>query len=120
VGRAVSHAGQATLHLTLLPGKTTRLKSRIAPFHASLPSSAQAGDTTPDTLRTPCFEAGEGPASVRCVGLSCVVVACRLRRCVPGPQPPDQSTTPVHAVSSTTRPNAIRYQANGTKVCRDT
>lgn len=35
-------------------------------------------------------------------------------------QPPDQSTTPVHAVSSTTHPNTIRYQANGTKSCRDT
>ncbi len=35
-------------------------------------------------------------------------------------QPPDQSTTPVQAVTSTTSPNAIRYHANGTKSCRDT
>ena len=35
-------------------------------------------------------------------------------------QPPDQSTTPVQAVASTTMPNAIRYQANGTKSCLET
>jgi len=36
VGRAVSHAGQTTLHLTPLHGKTTLLKSLIANIHAAL------------------------------------------------------------------------------------
>lgn len=29
----------------------------------------------------------------------------------------DQFTRPLHAVASTTRPNAMRYQAKPTKVC---
>ena len=31
-----------------------------------------------------------------------------------------QTTTPLHAVARTTRPNAIRYHANGTKVWVET
>ena len=31
-----------------------------------------------------------------------------------------QTTSPLHAVASTTRPKAMRYQANGTKVCVET
>ncbi len=47
--------------------------------------------------------------------------AATARTRIPSPaQPPDQSTTPVQAVPSTTSPNAIRYHANGTKSCRDT
>jgi diguanylate cyclase (GGDEF)-like protein len=42
-------------------------------------------------------------------------VAVARRDPPPDGQPPDQSTAPDQAVASTTSPNAMRYQANGTK-----
>ena len=111
------HASPATRE-TRVAFEPSKLAQASLEPRLSLPSGAEAGHGESSGLAVPAEELRH------CRSAVCKTDQTRSRSATRGwargSLQSAQTTVPVSQVASTTRPNAMRYQANGTKVWLDT